>query len=87
MSHKFIVQVLLYQRLNTDVILLPLPPKSQLLSLREEQSGAVCGPGWKKTLKKFYYKAESEWSDNQKITDEYVNNNGMDKIYVIKITD
>ncbi|MCR5435797.1 MAG: hypothetical protein K6E97_01890 [Treponema sp.] len=30
-------------------------------------------PARSKTLKKFYYKAESEWSDNQKITDEYVN--------------
>lgn len=30
-------------------------------------------PASSKTLKKFYYNAESEWSDNQKITDEYVN--------------
>lgn len=30
-------------------------------------------PSNSKEIKKFYYNAESEWSDNQKITDEYVN--------------
>lgn len=30
-------------------------------------------PSNSKDIKKFYYNAESEWSDNQKITDEYVN--------------
>ena len=30
-------------------------------------------PASSKRIRKFFYQAESEWSDNQKITDEYVN--------------